>query len=239
MPPTLRCSHRLLICHRPCPPPTVANARHTAPSAPFTRPRRRSRAASARVGRQGPASAPGVWPPSFFPLPGSVIDAPPGRLGSEHIIGIYVPRECLPRRALHRHVALRSYISLIRDVERRELRNTVVDRQSRCNREIGAPRSRGALVLRETTNVGSIVVSRRRRRGPRRRTRGRGSRRRHHCSRCGWGRGTWRRRRCGWGRRGWLWRACSDRENAGRQQIRALNYRESSRHVVILLLFSF
>src|ERR1700746_2632698 len=69
-----------------------------------------SRASGARL---GPPRCP-------FPLPDRVIDAPPARLCSEHILGIYVSRECLARRALHRHVALRSYISLIRDVERRE-----------------------------------------------------------------------------------------------------------------------
>jgi hypothetical protein len=34
-------------------------------------------------------------------------------------------RECLARRGLHIHVALRSYASLIRKVERRELRHAV------------------------------------------------------------------------------------------------------------------
>ena len=133
-----------------------------------------------RAGRQGPASAPRVWPPSFFPLPACVIDAASGRLACEHILGIYVSHECLARRRLHSHVALRSYVSLIREVERRELRNTVADRQSRCHREIWASRSRGTHVLGETTNVGSIVVSRRSDRrsrritGRRRRGRGRG-----------------------------------------------------------------
>jgi len=138
------------------------------------------------------ASGARLWPPRCsFPLPGSVIDAPPGRLASEHILGIYVSRECLARRALHRHVALRGYISLIRDVERREPRDTIVDGQSRCYREIWASRSTGAHVLGETTNVGSIVESRRRWRGSRCVTR-----RRHRCS--------------GW--RGLLWGAGSDRE---------------------------
>ena len=54
---------------------------------------RRSRLSS----RQRPNGSPGcasgarLWPPRRpFPLPDSVIDAPPGRLGCEHKIGIYV-----------------------------------------------------------------------------------------------------------------------------------------------------
>ena len=149
--------------------------------------------------RRGRASPPCVWPPSFFPLPACVIDAPPSRVASEHILGIYVSRECLARRALHRYVALRSYISLIRDVERRELSNTVVDRQSRCHGEIWASRSGSALVLGETANVGSIVVSRRR-----------GRRRRCVTRRC----------RCCW-RRWLLWGAGDDRETGYTKQEKA------------------
>ena len=69
--------------------------------------------------------------------------------------------ECLARRGLHVHVACRSYVSLIREVERCELRNAVADRQSRCHREIWASRSAGAHILGKTTNVRSIVESRR------------------------------------------------------------------------------
>ena len=130
---------------------------------------RRSLAAPAGAGRRGRASGARLWPPRRpFPLPLSVIDASPGRLACEHILGIYVSHECLARRALHRHVALRSYISLIRDVERREPRDTIVDGQRRSDREIWASRSRGAQVLRETANVGSIEESRRWRGGFRR-----------------------------------------------------------------------
>src|SRR3984893_9979878 len=125
------------------------------------------------------------------PLPGCVIDAPPGRLACELIIRIYVSHECLASRGLHVHVACRSYVSLIREVERCELRNAVADRQSRCHRKIWASRSAGAHILDKTTNVRSIVESRR----------GAGG------SRCI----TRRRRRCG-RRRGLLWRARSDRE---------------------------
>jgi len=90
----------------------------------------------------------------------------------------------LASRGLHVHVACRSYVSLIREVERCELRNAVADRQSRCHREIWASRSAGAHILDKTTNVRSIVESRR----------GAGG------SRCI----TRRRRRCG-RRRGLLW----------------------------------
>jgi hypothetical protein len=76
-------------------------------------------------------------------------------------MGIYVPHECLAGRGLHSHVALRSYVSLIREVERGETRNAVLDRQSRCHGEIWASRSRGAHVFGETANVRSIEVSRR------------------------------------------------------------------------------
>ena len=115
-----------------------------------------------------------------FPLPRCVVDALPGRLACEHIIGIYVSHEGLSRRALHPDVALRSHVSLICEVERRELRNAIADRQSRCHREIWAPGSRGAQVLGETTDVGAIVVSRRRGRGSRRITR------RRRCGRWRW-----------------------------------------------------
>ena len=118
-------------------------------------------AAPGAAGRQGRASAPRVWPPSFFPLPSCVIDAAPGRLACEHIMGIYVSHECLAGRGLHSHVALRSYVSLIREVERGETRYAVLDRQSRCHGEIWASRSRGAHVFGETANVRSIEVSRR------------------------------------------------------------------------------
>ena len=153
------------------------------------------------IARFSAPQVPRLWPARCpFPLPSCVIDAPPGRLAHEHILGIYVSRECLARRALHRYVALRSYISLIRDVERRELSNTVVDRQSRCHREIWASRSGSALVLGETTDIGSIIVSRRRRR-------------RCRCI-------TRRRRRCGW-RRWLLWGAGSDRETGYTKQEKA------------------
>src|SRR5262249_6391325 len=107
----------------------------------------------------------------------------------------------LARLGLHIHVALRRYISLIREVERRELRDTVVDRQSRRHREIWAPRSRGALILSETANVHAIEESRRGGGG----TGGRS-----------------RRRRCG-RRRWWLWRASSDGENRYQEQKRAFH----------------
>ena len=114
------------------------------------------------AGRLGRASAVLSWPPpSFLPLPGCVIDASPGRLACEHIIGIYVSHECLAGRGLHSQLALRSYVSLIREVERGETRNAVLDRQSRCHGEIWASRSRGAHVFGETANVRSIEVSRR------------------------------------------------------------------------------
>jgi len=118
-------------------------------------------AASARHGGRVSAR---LWP--SLSLPDCVIDAPPGRLACKLIIGIYVSRECLARRGLHRNVALRSYVSLILEVERCEPRNAVADRQSRCHREIWASRSRGANVLSKTTNVCSIVESRRRWRDP-------------------------------------------------------------------------
>ncbi len=96
-----------------------------------------------------------------FPLPDCVIDASAGGLASEHIVGIDLSHECLAGRGLHSHLALRSNISLIGEIERGEARNAVVDRQSRCHGEIWASRSRGAHVLGETANVGSIEVSRR------------------------------------------------------------------------------
>jgi hypothetical protein len=76
-------------------------------------------------------------------------------------MGIYVSHECLAGRGLHSHVALRSYVSLIREVERGETRYAVLDRQSRCHGEIWASRSRSAHVFGETANVRSIEVSRR------------------------------------------------------------------------------
>src|ERR1700753_3043882 len=64
-----------------------------------------------------------------FPLPDCVIDASAGGLASEHIIGIYLSHECLAGRGLHSHLSLQSHISLIGEIERREARNTIVDRQ--------------------------------------------------------------------------------------------------------------
>ena len=68
-----------------------------------------------------------------LPLPGCVIDAIPGHPASEHIIGIYLSHECLARRGLHPQFALRRYISLKVEIERREPRHAVVDDQNRCH----------------------------------------------------------------------------------------------------------
>ena len=55
------------------------------------------------IARFSAPQVPRLWPARCpFPLPSCVIDAPPGRLAHEHILGIYVSRECLARRALHR-----------------------------------------------------------------------------------------------------------------------------------------
>ena len=180
-----------------------------------------------------------------MPCPNCVIHTIPGRPASEHTIGIYLSHECSALRGLHPYFALRSHVPLVSEIERRELCNAVADRQSRCHGEVRASRSARARVLDEAAVIGPIVVSRRSDRRSRRGTGGRGSGRRHHCGRCGRGRGTWWRRRCG-RRRRLLWRARSDRENGSRKQNRAHGYRESSRrvvgcessrHVVILLSF--
>ena len=117
-------------------------------------------AAPGAVGRQHRPSA-HVLPGCPFPLPDCVIEASAGGLASEHIIGIYLSHECLAGLALHSDVSLRSYVSLIGDIERREPCHTVLDRQVRRYREIWAIRSGGAQVLSETADIGSIEVGRR------------------------------------------------------------------------------
>src|SRR5215469_1566605 len=91
----------------------------------------------------GRASSAGLWSRCPFPLPGCIIDAIPAHPASEHIIGIYLSNECLAGRSLHPQFALRCYISLKVQIERREPRNPVTNSQNRCNPIIGALRSRG------------------------------------------------------------------------------------------------
>ena len=110
----------------------------------------------ARAGRQGRASA-RLWPRSAFRLPNRVIDAISGDPASEYIIGIYLSLEYLARWGLHVQLALWSYVSLKLKIERRKLRNAIVNGQSRCHRIIWALRSWGAHILGETAIVRSIA----------------------------------------------------------------------------------
>jgi hypothetical protein len=105
--------------------------------------------------RQDRASA-RLWTCSPFPLPSCVEDAIPGHPASEHIIGIDLSLECLARWGLHVQLTLRSYVSLKLKIERRKLRNAIVNAQYRCNRIIRTLRPWGAHVLGETTNVRPI-----------------------------------------------------------------------------------
>ena len=75
-----------------------------------------------------------------MPCPNCIIHTISSRPASEHVIRIYLSHEYLTRWGLHPHLALRSYISLIREVERRNPRGAIataiIDGQRRCHGEV-------------------------------------------------------------------------------------------------------
>src|SRR5262249_2762500 len=91
-------------------------------------------------------------------LPSRIINAIPGYPASKREVRIKLSRECLAWRSLHPQFALRRYISLKVEGERRELRDTVANGQRRRDPIVRALSvgTRSAYLLHEIPLVSPI-----------------------------------------------------------------------------------